>query len=96
MNAPNIISAYNQISIKLTFDDLISGPTDPQSIDPKLLLSYGDKFWCCCPERCREPLRCGVDYTELDVEVTHSDVIFDAIEYRHRVQMLILHSTIIA
>ncbi len=38
----------------------ITGPTKPNEIDPKLLISFSDLCCCCLPKRLRDWLRCGV------------------------------------
>jgi hypothetical protein len=38
----------------------ITGPTKPNEIDPKLLISCSDVCCCFLPKRVRDWLRCGV------------------------------------
>ncbi|XP_072026113.1 sodium-coupled monocarboxylate transporter 1-like [Amphiura filiformis] len=51
----------------------ITGPTNPQDLDPKTFMSVADAMYCCCPNSCKTFCRCGVTLNgPSDIKIIHN------------------------
>ena len=56
----------NNITVKCSgYVDTFTGPTDPDTLDPKLISTVFDVFCHCLPEKTRKRLWFGVKHTEV-------------------------------
>lgn len=54
------------MNIKLKSDLYLKGPTDPESLDPRLISPFFDRILPCLPKNLRERLYCGVPHDRVE------------------------------
>jgi hypothetical protein len=43
---------------------MVTEPTKPSTVDPRLALHLGERVFCCCPSAVQESCTCGVRFSE--------------------------------